>query len=83
MFFHGKKHLWQLRYIVREKDERGVFDQANDDEKKMILARIIEKITVDKNYNISIYFFLTLEEFRKEMEDNAEKIEILEASQCI
>ena len=49
----------------------------------MILARIIEKITVDKNYNISIYFFLTLEDFRKEMEDNVEKFEILEASQCI
>lgn len=79
-----EQKLQQLIFQYRSiKNWSSVFDQANDDEKKMILARIIEKITVDKNYNISIYFFLTLEEFRKEMEDNAEKIEILEASQCI
>lgn len=79
-----EQKLQQLIFQYRSiKNWSSVFDQANDDEKKMILARIIEKITVDKNYNISIYFFLTLEEFRKEMEDNAEKIEILEASQRI
>ena len=79
-----EQKLQQLIFQYRSiKNWSSVFDQANDDEKKMILARIIEKITVDKNYNISIYFFLTLEDFRKEMEDNAEKIEILEASQCI
>ena len=79
-----EQKLQQLIFQYRSiKNWSSVFDQANDDEKKMILARIIEKITVDKNYNISINFFLTLEDFRKEMEDNAEKIEILEASQCI
>lgn len=79
-----EQKLQQLIFQYRSiKNWSSVFDQANDDEKKMILARIIEKITVDKNYNISIYFFLTLEDFRKEMEDNAEKIEIFEASQCI
>ena len=79
-----EQKLQQLIFQYRSiKNWSSVFDQANVDEKKMILARIIEKITVDKNYNISIYFFLTLEDFRKEMEDNAEKIEILEASQCI
>ena len=79
-----EQKLQQLIFQYRSiKNWSSVFDQANDDEKKMILARIIEKITVDKNYNISIYFFLTLEDFRKEMEDNVEKIEILEASQCI
>lgn len=79
-----EQKLQQLIFQYRSiKNWSSVFDQANDDEKKMILARIIEKITVDKNYNISIYFFLTLEEFRKEMEDNAEKIEILEAIQRI
>lgn len=79
-----EQKLQQLIFQYRSiKNWSSVFDQANDDEKKMILARIIEKITVDKNYNISIYFFLTLEDFRKEVEDNAEKIEILEASQCI
>lgn len=79
-----EQKLQQLIFQYRSiKNWSSVFDQANDDEKKMILARIIEKITVDKSYNISIYFFLTLEDFRKEMEDNAKKIEILEASQCI
>lgn len=79
-----EQKLQQLIFQYRSiKNWSSVFDQANDDEKKMILARIIEKITVDKNYNISIYFFLTLEDFRKEMEDNVEKFEILEASQCI
>lgn len=79
-----EQKLQQLIFQYRSiKNWSSVFDQANDDEKKMILARIIEKITVDKNYNISIYFFLTLEDFRKEVEDNVEKIEILEASQCI
>lgn len=79
-----EQKLQQLIFQYRSiKNWSSVFDQANDDEKKMILARIIEKITVDKNYNISIYFFLTLEDFRKEMEDNAEKIEIFEASQRI
>ena len=79
-----EQKLQQLIFQYRSiKNWSSVFDQANDDEKKMILARIIENITVDKNYNISIYFFLTLEDFRKEMEDNAEKIEIFEASQCI
>lgn len=79
-----EQKLQQLIFQYRSiKNWSLVFDQANDDEKKMILARIIEKITVDKNYNISIYFFLTLEDFRKEMEDNAEKIEIFEASQRI
>ena len=79
-----EQKLQQLIFQYRSiKNWSSVFDQANDDEKKMILARIIEKITVDKNYNISIYFFLTLEDFRKEMEDNAEKVEIFEASQCI
>lgn len=37
-------HIFQYRSI---KNWSSVFDQANDDEKKMILARIIEKITVD------------------------------------
>ncbi len=79
-----EQKLQQLIFQYRSiKNWSSVFDQANDDEKKMILARIIEKITVDKSYNISIYFFLTLEDFRKEMEDNVEKIEILEASQYI
>ena len=39
------------------------FDRAEPDTQKMILARLIEKITVDRDYNIEIHFFVTLEDF--------------------
>ena len=39
------------------------FDNAPLDTRKMILARLIEKITVDKNYNIDIFFYVTMEDF--------------------
>ena len=29
----------------------------------MILARMIEKITVDRDYNIEIHFYVTVEDF--------------------
>ena len=35
--------------------------------KKMILARIIEKITIEKGYKIHISFYLTREELMKEV----------------
>lgn len=45
----------------------------------MILARIIKKITVNRNCEITIHFFLALDEFKKafEVEWN-EKVTILE-----
>ncbi len=39
------------------------FEGAPLDIKKMILARMIEKITVDRDYNIEIYFYVTVEDF--------------------
>lgn len=39
------------------------FDSASNDTKKMILARMIERITVDRHYNIVIHFFISLESF--------------------
>ena len=39
------------------------FDSASNDTKKMILARMIEKITVDRHYNIVIRFFISPESF--------------------
>ena len=39
------------------------FEGAPLDIKKMILARMIEKITVDRDYNIEIHFFVTVEDF--------------------
>ena len=44
-------------------DWAGEFDSANNDTKKMILARMIEKITVDRHYNIVICFFISPESF--------------------
>ena len=49
-------------------DWAEVFDAANNDEKKMILSRIIEKITVDKEYHLEIHFLITLDSFRREVE---------------
>ena len=49
-------------------DWAEVFDAANNDEKKMILSRIIEKITVDKEYHLEIHFLITLDSFRREIE---------------
>lgn len=34
----------------------------------MILSRIIEKITVDKEYHLEIHFLITLDSFRCEVE---------------
>ena len=39
------------------------FDKADIETKKMILAHLIERITVDKYYNLHIKFFITREEF--------------------
>ena len=39
------------------------FDSASNDTKKMILARMIERITVDRHYNIVIRFFISPESF--------------------
>ncbi|MEG0494295.1 MAG: zinc ribbon domain-containing protein, partial [Clostridia bacterium] len=43
------------------------FDSAGNDNKKMILARIIEKITVNRNYHLNITFFVTEGAFRQEI----------------
>jgi len=46
------------------------FSQASPEEKKMILARIIRKITVDKEYQITIEFFVTKEDFMPQAQIN-------------
>lgn len=56
------------------------FDNAPVDTKKMILAHLIEKITVDRDYNIQITFFLTKQELFGE--EIPEKIEIRESERC-
>ena len=53
------------------------FDTADVETKKMILARIIEKITIEKGYKIHISFYLTREEIMKEYHSG--EVEISEA----
>ena len=56
---------------------RDEFDTADVETKKMILARIIEKITIEKGYKIHIHFYLTREELVKELQPG--EVEISEA----
>lgn len=54
----------RIRYLSSQiHDWAGEFDSANNDTKKMILVRMIEKITVDRHYNIVIRFFISPESF--------------------
>ncbi|MBQ7844754.1 MAG: hypothetical protein IJ392_01235 [Clostridia bacterium] len=66
----------QYRQIVDWAEE---FGSANNDTKKMILARIIEKITVDRNYHITMTFFITEDDFLKKAKESAPEMEIIEA----
>lgn len=43
------------------------FETADNDTKKMILARIIEKITVDRDYHLYFKFFITEKEFERQV----------------
>lgn len=45
------------------KNWMAMFDAVDNDMKKMILARLIEKITVDRDYRIEIHFFVTVDDF--------------------
>ena len=64
----------QFSRITAWRDE---FDGADVETKKMILARIIEKITIEKGYKIHISFYLTREEIMKELQPK--DVEISEA----
>ena len=70
----------QYRQIADWAEEFGA---ANNDTKKMILARIIEKITVDRNYHITMTFFITEDDFREKAMESASKLEIVEAEDGI
>ncbi len=48
-------------------DWASEFETAENDTKKMILARIIEKITVDRNYNLHFKFFVTEQDFEQQI----------------
>ena len=70
----------QYRQIVDWAEE---FGSANNDTKKMILARIIEKITVDRNYHITMTFFITEDDFREKAMESTPEMEIVEAEDGI
>ena len=55
------KHLEEQYKNIRS--WAAEFDKAPTDARKMILARLIDKITVDRNYNIDIHFYVTPEDF--------------------
>ena len=64
-------------------DWASEFDAANNDTRKMILARIIEKITVDRDYRLNITFFVTAEAFRQQISQMEPQVHITEAERCV
>ena len=75
----------KLQYLATQyeniKDWAKVFDDASTDEKKMILSRIIERIDVDRNYHLTIHFFVTTEDF--EMRDRKQNATVVESQNCM
>jgi DNA invertase Pin-like site-specific DNA recombinase len=57
------KHLSQE--VEQIKKWAVEFDSFDNDEKKMILAHMIEKITCSKDYEISIHFYIAMEDFQE------------------
>ena len=74
----------RLQYLSEQyshiSDWASEFDHASTDEKKMILARIIEKIEVDRDYHITITFFVSLDDFTQQITGTMDGLEIREAS---
>ena len=75
----------RLQYMSTQyqniRDWAEVFDTASRDEKRMILSRIIERIDVDRNYHLTIRFFVTMEDFQTAAQ--SEKVTIREAETVI
>ncbi len=55
------------------------FVRCTNDEKKMILARIAEKITVDRAYHITLYFYVSLEDFEGKAFKNESPVSVTDA----
>ena len=77
----------RLKYLTGQyeliNDWAAEFDAADNDTKKMILARLIEKITVDKDYHLSITFYVAADSFRAQVTQEKPLIRIDEAEHCI
>ena len=77
----------RLKYLIGQyeqiNDWAAEFDAADNDTKKMILARLIEKITVDKDYHLRITFYVAADSFRTQVTQEKPLIRIDEAERCI
>ena len=62
-----KKLTEQYAHIA---DWSKEFDAADNDAKKMILAKLIERIEVDRDYHLTIRFFISLQDFEQVGENN-------------
>lgn len=75
----------RLEYLSTQyqniKDWAEVFASASVDEKKMILSRIIERIEVDRDYHLTIRFFVSMEDFL--IERTGENVTVCEAGSSI
>lgn len=78
---YENKHFQQLsgqyQNILKWAD---TYDWAELDEKKMILAHLIERIEIRRGYCITVKFFIALEEFQRLMSND--KISIEEADKA-
>ncbi len=74
----------RLQYLSEQyahiSDWAAEFDHASTDEKKMILARIIEKIEVDRDYHLTITFFVSLDDFTQEITGSMDGLDIQEST---
>lgn len=65
------EQMKQLRAKFQEiSDWADAFEHLHGDARKMILSRIIERITVDRDYNLTITFYITREEFEGKYAEN-------------
>ena len=56
------------------------FDDAGLDEQRMMLAHLIDRIEVDRDYHISVHFYVALEDFQEAVK--TENVSIFEADRC-
>lgn len=71
---HVKYLVEQYKYVCDWEDK---FDYAPDDIKKMIAARFIEHITIDRNYRITIYFYISADDFHFDFPDDSSEVNIV------
>ena len=75
----------RLQYLSAQiqniRDWAKVFDDAETDEKRMILSKIIERIEVDRHYHLTIHFYVTMEDLQ--LADNFNNVSVEQAENCI